>query len=344
MTKASLLLKLAIHRMEFASAAEKRSLQKAVGDEQVFQALTLDAVSVIIGRRLRVRTFDTDLLLAQAEEDIRVLDRRGVVTLFLGDPDYPRPTDEIYDPPYALFVLGALGVDAPRVAVVGTRSPSVEGASAAGRLGHGLAREGVSVVSGLARGIDTMAHRGAVAAGGGHVAVLGSGIDFIYPKQNRSLAQRILDKGGAIVSEYPPGVPPTKYHFPERTRIISGLSLGVVVAQAPAHSGALITADFALEQGRDLLVHRSGLRGKAGAGTAHLAEEGAPVVQDAQDVMQLVGVSATPPRRRQPRRLVPQMQSRAAGRQLGLELIAEMEDASGDRRSEAIRTEESPNG
>lgn len=340
-------LRLAIHRMEFASCAEKRRVERAVHDVDLFQALRLDDLSVLFGRRLKSPSFDPDLLLAHAEEDLRILDRRGIGCCFVQDASYPALLREIYDPPYCLFVVGALHDDPPRIGVVGTRSPSVDGAAAAGRLGGELSAEGVCVVSGLARGIDTIAHRGAVTAGGAHVAVLGSGIDYIYPAQNRSLAKKLLDEGGAVISEYPPGAPPTKYHFPERNRIISGLTRAVVVVQAPAHSGALITADFALEQGRDLLVHADGLRGPAGAGTAHLAEEGAPVVRHGSEILDHVGLSGARSNRRRAggakglggvpgdrRRLIPRQQSAAAGKQLGLELIAEVkaQRETGDER------------
>ncbi len=335
------LLRLAIHRMEFTSSAEKRRIEEAIADVPFFQSLSLDDVSMIIGRSLRTGRFDPDTLLAHAEEDLRVLERRAARIVFYDDAAYPRLLGEIYDPPYLLFVVGSLQDDRPRVGVVGTRSPSVDGASAAGRLGRDLAEAGVCVVSGLARGIDTLAHRGAVSGGGAHLAVLGSGIDYVYPAQNKSLAQQILDQGGAIVSEYPPGVPPTRYHFPERNRIISGTSEAVVVVQAPARSGALYTADFALDQGRELMVHAEGMRGTVGAGTAHLAEEGAPVVTDGAEVLEMMGVTVpTTPRRAAGRRFVPVVQAAAAGRQLGLELIAEMGAGESDREGGAPRGDE----
>ncbi len=131
-------------------------------------------------------------------------------------------------------------------------------------------------MSGLARGIDREAHEGCVEAGGRSVAVLGNGIDLVYPASSRPTAMALLARGGAILSEYPPGVPPLQYHFPARNRIISGLCRAVVVVQAPERSGALITAEYALDQGRDLWVHAAGLQGSAGAGTRRLADSGAP--------------------------------------------------------------------
>lgn len=324
------LLRLAIHRMDFARSAEKRRLESAVQDETLFQSLSLDDLSAVFGRRVRARSFVPEALLAHAEEDLRILADRDIQLLFHDDASFPRLLQEIYDPPFALFAVGSIPDDLPMVALVGTRSPSASAAAAAGRLGRELGAAGISVVSGLARGIDTRAHRGAVEGGGRHVVVLGSGIDTIYPAENRGLARRILHDGGAVLSEYPPAVPPTKYHFPERNRIISGLSRAVVLVEAPARSGALFTADFALEEGRDLMVHAAGLGETVGAGTALLAGEGAPVVTGGDDVLSQLALlppfGRERPRRRQKRpRAVPVVQSRAAGRQLGLDLISEIE-------------------
>jgi DNA processing protein len=163
----------------------------------------------------------------------------------------------------------------PSVAVVGTRLPSGMALKAAFEIGLELAAEGAVVVSGLARGIDRAAHRGCVAGAGCAVAVMGNGIDTVYPYGSRRLAEMILEQGGALVSEYPPGTPPLKHHFPARNRIISGLSQAVIVVEAPEKSGALITSDFALEQGRELFVHETGCREGVGSGTVALAEQGA---------------------------------------------------------------------
>ena len=168
---------------------------------------------------------------------------------------------------------------------------------AAERTARGIAEAGHTVISGLARGIDAAAHRGAlistspdtVATG----AVLGCGIDRVYPAGNRLLAERILSAGGFILSEYSPGVGPAKYHFPARNRIISGMSRGVVVIQAPAKSGALITADYALDQGRDLFVHADGIAGAEGAGTRELAEDGARIVSGHLDIFDEWGADTT---------------------------------------------------
>jgi DNA protecting protein DprA len=177
------------------------------------------------------------------------------------------------------------------VGVVGTRQPSGAGRGAAFSLAFELAGLGVGTVSGLARGIDAEAHRGSLAEGGRTIGVLGNGIDRVFPASSVPIGRQILESGGCILSEYPPGEPPRPYHFPGRNRIISGLSRAVVVVQAPEGSGALITAEYALEQGRELLVHADGLEGPAGSGTRALVNDGAPAVRGAADVLARWGES-----------------------------------------------------
>jgi DNA processing protein len=158
-----------------------------------------------------------------------------------------------------------------------------------------LAHLGVGTVSGLARGIDTQAHRGSLQGRGRTAAVLGNGIDRLFPASSAPVGRRILEAGGCVMSELPPGEPPRPYHFPGRNRIISGLARTVVVIQAPSGSGALITADYALEQGRELAVHEAGLAGQAAEGSRGLAEDGAAVVSAAADI--LAGWAPGPERR-----------------------------------------------
>jgi DNA processing protein len=174
---------------------------------------------------------------------------------------------------------------------VGTRRPSPAAAAAAYSLGKEFGLSGVPVVSGLALGIDALAHRGNIEAGAPAVAVLGCGPDQMYPLSNRDLARRILSGGGALVSEYPPGTGVRKWNFPARNRIISGLSRLVVIVEAPESSGALITASFALEQGRDLVVARAGVSSSRGQGTARLAEDGAGVIGSAAEILEEWGLT-----------------------------------------------------
>jgi DNA processing protein len=285
------LLRLAINRLALRPA-EKLGLEDLVDSEVFFRALTPSLLSHIVGRSVTHMEVGADQLLLQAERDMRYLTSRGCHALSLRDRRYPALLREIYDPPYLLYVRGVLPAGTlPSVAIVGTRDPGVAAVIAARELARGLAAAGITVVSGLARGIDVAAHQGAVEAGTS-AAVLASGVDLITPSANRHIAAAILDRGGYLASEYAPGVPPLKYHFPARNRIISGVARGVVVVQAPAKSGALITADYALDQGRDLFVHRDGLEGMRGAGSAELAADGAMIVGCADDILAEWGLGA----------------------------------------------------
>ncbi len=292
-----ILLRLAINRMSVLRPHEKQSIEELVDSEGFFRALTPALLTSILGRTIRAMDESADELLRLAVRDADFLRSRECHVLSLWDSRYPAALREIFDPPYLLYVRGVLpSAELPAVAVVGTRQPTASAMLAARDLGRDLASAGVAVVSGLARGIDAAAHQGAL-EGGITGAVLASGVDLITPSSNKSLAAAILSHGGFLVSEYAPGVPPQKYHFPARNRIISGLSRGVVVIQAPARSGALITADYALDQGRDLFVHRDGLDSPVGAGTADLAADGALIVSTGSDVLGEWGLVAAPTER-----------------------------------------------
>ncbi len=208
------------------------------------------------------------------EEALEGVSRVGAEVVTGVDRRYPPRLREIHDPPPVLYLRGELTEeDAWAVAVVGTRSPRPYGRAVAQELAAGLAASGLTVVSGLARGIDSLAHQGALEAGGRTIAVLGSGIDRIYPPEHRALARRI-EASGAVVTEYPPGTAPEASHFPRRNRIISGMSLGTVVIEAGDRSGALITADYALEQGREVFAVPGSVRSPKSRGTNRLIQEG----------------------------------------------------------------------
>jgi DNA processing protein len=219
-----------------------------------------------------------------------------------------------------LFFRGVLpNPEKPLAAVVGTRSPSSAGAKQAYEFGRDFGESGISVVSGLARGIDAMAHKGAVRTSSPTIAVLGSGPDEVFPKSNRDLARRLVEAGGALVSEYPPGTPPLKHHFPARNRIISGLARAVVVVEAPEKSGALITADFALDQGRELWVGSAGLTSAMGWGCRKLASEGARIAPGANAVISDWGYG-TPSKKSADNALDPRSFGIRCARELELEL------------------------
>jgi DNA processing protein len=235
-----------------------------------------------------------DALRVQAEKDDRAARQREIRWVSYAESAYPPLLRELYDPPVALFYRGALpDPEKPLAAVVGTRRPSGYATAQAFDIARTLGRGGVPVVSGLALGIDAMAHRGNLAGGGKTVAVLGSGPDMVFPATNRGIARAVLENGGALVSEYPPGTAPAKWRFPARNRIVSGLARGVLVVEAPASSGALITARFALEQGRDLWVASAGAASSRGEGGRALAEDGARVIQGADEIFAEWGIETS---------------------------------------------------
>ena len=291
------LLPLAIARLPGIRLTERLLLDDVVDSVEFFRSLDGCTVQQIIGRRMDPVAFRPEEALRQAERDLDYCTRRSIGIITFWDSRYPAALREIFDPPLLLFVRGSLPADdRPVLAVVGTREPSAAAVAAAESIAADLAAGGFPVVSGLARGIDAAAHRGAIRAchGGAPTgAVLGCGIDGVCPASNRILAGDILQSGGFIMSEYPPGTRPAKYHFPARNRIISGISRGVVVVQAPARSGALITAEYALDQGRDLFVHSAGITGAVGAGTHELAQDGARIVSGACDVYDEWGLLVT---------------------------------------------------
>ena len=212
-----------------------------------------------------------------------------------GDPGYPVLLRQIPDPPASLWLRGDADVDvldAPAVAIVGARACSGYGRSVARMLASELSAAGAVVVSGLARGIDGEAHRGALAAGGRTVAVLGCGVDRDYPAAHAQLARSIVASGGLVVSEYEPGVEPAPWRFPARNRIIAGLARATVVVEARERSGALITADFALEDGREVLAVPGEITSALSVGSNGLLRQGATPASCSADVRAAIGLEA----------------------------------------------------
>lgn len=265
-----------------------RALLDAFGDiRAAWEAPRPELVALGLNRRAL-----QNLLKARRQVDLDLLVERvaakGVHVLTWAHDDYPALLKQLPDAPPVLYVRGELTpADEWAVAMVGTRKATTYGKEVARRLAGELARNGVTVVSGLARGIDGVSHRAALDAGGRTIAVLGCGIDRIYPPEHRKLAAAIVEQG-AVVSDYPLGTPPEGKNFPPRNRIISGLSRGVVVVEAGKRSGALITSDFAADQGREVFAVPGNILSPASKGCNRLLQEGAHVVVEARDVLEIL--------------------------------------------------------
>jgi len=226
------------------------------------------------------------------EIDEILLKEINIITL--NSPDYPENLKNIYDPPPFLYVKGSfVEGDKNSVAVVGSRNASEYGIKVTQEISRNLASLGITIVSGMARGIDSAAHIAAIQGGGRTVAVLGSGVDVIYPPENRRLFERITENG-AVVSEYPLGTRPNSYNFPPRNRIISGFSLGVLVVEASPKSGSLITAKLALDQGRDVYAVPGNVYSYKAKGTHSLLKSGAKLVDNANDIVEELNITVKP--------------------------------------------------
>jgi len=227
---------------------------------------------------------------ALKDEDLKkecdLIKKYGLLVLTPADAGYPENLKNIYDPPIVIYVKGKLQDDDKRsIAIVGSRRASFYGLSCAERFAHDLCACGLTVVSGMARGIDTAAHKGALGAQGRTIAVLGSGFAQIYPPENKKLLEQIVERG-AVISEFPVETGPLRQNFPRRNRLISGLSLGVLVVEAARNSGALITSDFALEQGREVFALPGRVDSDTAFGANHLIQQGAKLVCSVQDILE----------------------------------------------------------
>lgn len=246
--------------------------------ETALRELRLDARALQNLLKVR-RQVDLEAVVARVEQ-------AGAYVLTWESPDYPALLAQVDDAPAVLYVKGALTpADEWAVALVGTRKVSVYGREVTHRVAGDLARHGVTVVSGLARGVDGIAHKAALEAGGRTIAVLGSGLDNLYPAEHRKLAEAIIEQG-ALVTDYPMGTRPEASNFPPRNRIISGLSRGVIVTEAGLRSGALITADFAADQGREVFAVPGSILSPGSEGCNRLLRDGAHVYTEIQDVLE----------------------------------------------------------
>ncbi len=243
---------------------------------KAYKQLSAKNMEEILNREKRDRIDSVnDLML---KNDIKI------ITIL--DINYPEKLKQIYDPPVVLYYRGKLRLSEFSIAIVGSRKTTNYGACTAKKLSYELAMRGVQIVSGLARGIDSIAHEGCLDAGGKTAAVLGCGLDYIYPPENSRLYENILNSGGLILSEYPPGTPPLQYNFPARNRIISGISSGVLIVEAAGKSGSLITAGYALEQGREVFAVPGNIDCSYSKGTNQLIRDGAKIVLGVEDILE----------------------------------------------------------
>ncbi|MBR4869227.1 MAG: DNA-processing protein DprA [Oscillospiraceae bacterium] len=265
----------------------KLALLEHFGDPERIYYADRDEYALVEGMKTHYFATLEDKSLAGVNEILGNAEQHGIRILTLHDAAYPGRLRNIYDPPVLLYYKGMLPNfdDEAAIAVVGTRDATPYGIQATEKLSYGMAQQGALIVSGLARGIDSAAHRAALRAGGKTTAVLGSGIDVIYPAENRYLYEDVA-ASGALISEYPPGTPPAGKHFPQRNRIISGLSVAILVTEAPEKSGALITAAAALDQGREVFAVPGQIDAPMSVGCNRLIRDGAGLAAESWDILE----------------------------------------------------------
>jgi DNA processing protein len=263
----------------------RRLLEHFATPERVLNASTTELASVKGLHPVTIASIGSYDYRAEAERECEAVLRAGVKIITILSDNYPKDLLQIPDPPPYLYVKGELLASEPAIAIVGSRRASSYGLMTTERLARELAENGITVVSGMARGIDTAAHRGTLKGGGRSIGVLGCGIDILYPAENRQLFSDIPEKG-ALVSEFAMGTAPRAENFPRRNRIISGLSKGVLVVEAAENSGSLITARYALEQGRDVFAIPGNINYSSSRGTNRLIKQGAKLVEGIDDILE----------------------------------------------------------
>jgi DNA processing protein len=223
----------------------------------------------------------------EVEQHLKYINNNNIEIITIKEKEYPQILKQIYDPPIAIYLVGNKKIlNNLNIAIIGCRECSNYGKNIARKLAYNIAKNKINIISGLAKGIDIEAHIGTLEARGKTIAVLGNGIDTIYPKENIKIAKEIIKNGGAIITEYPLGTKPEKKNFPERNRIVSGMSKGIIVVEAKEKSGTLITVDFALEQGRDVFVVPGNLNSENSIGTNELIKQGAKIITDYRDIIE----------------------------------------------------------
>lgn len=272
------------------SVSIKNLLAKFGNPDEIFKASAsdisrVDGIRKDVAQNIANKKFDID-----PDAELRRVEKHGSRVVTFHDPEYPVNLREIHDPPVLLYVKGKTIPDMSYVAIVGSRNATHYGLKAAEDIAQGIARRGLGVASGMAAGIDAAAHWGCLAGKGFTLAVLGSGLDIIYPANNRKLYNKIIENG-AVISELPMGTSPSPPNFPRRNRIISGMSRGIVVVEATRKSGSLITASLALEQGRDVFAVPGSIKSFKSRGCHFLIKHGAMLVENTDDIMEGLGLN-----------------------------------------------------
>jgi DNA processing protein len=275
----------------------KRLVQRFGDPATVFEAklddlLEIEGLTLQTAKRIFGRAWE-----GSPQDELMAVEKSGIRLITMADSSYPEDLREIHDPPPLLYLRGHdIPSDRTMVAVVGSRNPSHYGLKVTEEICQALAQRNIGVVSGMAKGIDSAAHRGCLRGRGFTIAVLGSGMDIIYPESNTNLFNHIAEKG-SVLTEFPLGTPPEAWNFPTRNRVISGLSKGVVVVEASKRSGSLITASLALEQGREVLAVPGSIESFKSTGTHLLIKQGAKLVENADDIAQELGLNDHSPER-----------------------------------------------
>ncbi|MCS7278914.1 MAG: DNA-processing protein DprA [Thermodesulfobacteriaceae bacterium] len=244
---------------------------------------------VKISQILKERGLEAKELIQEAEKEVERAKKEGIEILFYEDLGFPEILRKIPYPPLFLYVKGCLNLSKPLLAIVGSRKPTSYGKEVAYQFANFLGKNGVGIISGLARGIDTIAHKGCLEAEGYTVGVLGCGLNVVYPAENRWLYLKIIEKGGALISEHPLGTKPRPENFPRRNRLISGLSQGVLIIEAGKRSGTLITAKWALSQGKEVFAVPGNIFSSQSEGTHYLLKEGATLITNPSELMEYLG-------------------------------------------------------
>lgn len=293
MSRDELLAWLRLLSLEF-SANKLRALLEQFGDPEGVLSASREALRAVAG----IREADVIAIERAAGEPIAIpapLEQGEARLIVAGTPDYPRPLEHLPDPPPALFVWGTLHErDRFAISIVGTRKPSAYGRMVAERFTRDLCEAGLTIVSGGALGVDTVAHRTALEAGGRTIAILGSGLGYLYPSENRTLFQQIAESGGAVVSEYFWEAAPDAWRFPVRNRLIAAWGMGTLVVEAPEASGALITARLASEYGREVFAVPGSIDNPKSKGCHALIKDGAMLVDSAEDILTALKVQPEP--------------------------------------------------